>query len=82
MITKELGDAILDHPSPEKALEWTPNLHLRSRYRPRKKAASGGIGLSPSVTGDSGQMHIDDQASHGPLLSIDFIPYEPGIMCS
>lgn len=38
--------------------------------------------LSPSDTGDSGQMHTHNQASHGPLLSIDFIPYEPGIMCS
>jgi GNAT superfamily N-acetyltransferase len=44
--------------------------------------ASAVTSLTPAVTGDSGQMHTDNQALPGPILSIDFIPYEPDVMCS
>ena len=38
----QLADIIWKHPSPENALEGDPYIHLRSRYRPRKRTASAG----------------------------------------
>jgi 2'-5' RNA ligase len=77
----ELTDVVWDHPSPEKALEGDPYINLRSRYR-RPKTASDATSLSASTTGDSGQMHTDIGATPGPIPSVDFIPYEPGVLCS
>jgi len=37
----ELQDVVWVHPSPEKALEGDPYLHLRSRYLPKKTASMG-----------------------------------------
>ena len=149
---EELWDAILNHPSPEKALDGDPYLHYRPQYRrrtaktatPRKlyqwdgpnqftvgvhhfphgaawaececgwhgpareqgqkpdayddqdrhlsenihrqkpslHEAGAGTELSSSTTGDSWQGHADLGASPGPPPSVDFIPFEPGTLCS
>jgi 2'-5' RNA ligase len=78
---EELWDAILEHPSPEKALDGDPYQPYRSRYR-LKRSGSAGTSLPSSVTGDSWQGHEELNAVPGPMPSVDFIPYEPGVMCS
>jgi GNAT superfamily N-acetyltransferase len=78
---EELWDAILDHPSPEKALDGDPYLHYRPQYR-LKRTSSAGTELSSSTTGDSWQGHADLGAQPGPPPSVDFIPFEPGTLCS
>jgi GNAT superfamily N-acetyltransferase len=77
---EELWDAILEHPSPEKAVDGDPYLRYRPRYRHR--TASADTDLSGSTTGDSGQRHTDLNATPGPVPQVDFIPFEEGTKCS
>jgi GNAT superfamily N-acetyltransferase len=77
---EELWDAILEHPSPEKAVDGDPYLRHRPRYR--RRTASADTDLSASTTGDSGQRHTDLNATPGPMPQVDFIPFEEGTRCS
>ena len=69
------------HPLAREGLRGDPYLHLRSRYRPRRDRLGRSVS-SPSIAGDSGHLHTDNQAVPDSLPIVDLIPFEPGVVRS